>query len=197
MTTPSPIETQARALIDFVVKLKGDTSRGIPEDRGALAQLRGALADSTERQMRAWPVLARFGGIPTEDTHKAEVVRTVAGLLAMGRLKHSAGAGSFGSACRSLLGDDERKSLYKPEQTGPVARRMQHMLAATRDEICPRVAQLGRRIEKEGEKLDFVRLYEDLLRWSDSVKAHWANDFWSGAEQEETQEESKAEGKNE
>jgi CRISPR type I-E-associated protein CasB/Cse2 len=178
MTTPHITETKDRALLNFVQGLKRD------DDRGNLALLRGALTDSAERQMRAWRVLARFGGIPTDDTHKAEVVRTVAGLLAMPRLSHAAGAKSFGHACRQLLGDEERKSLNKPEQPGPVARRVQHLLAATRVEVCERVRQLGRRLDRADAEVDFNRLYSDLLCWSDRAKAHWAADFWGATEEE-------------
>src|SRR3982750_42271 len=103
MTTTN--ETKDLAVLSFVQKLKDD------DDRGTLALLRGALTDSAERQMRAWRVLARFGGIPTDDPHVAEVVRTVAGLLALPGLRHAPDGKSFGYACRELLGDEERRSL--------------------------------------------------------------------------------------
>ena len=86
-------ETKDRALLTFVQKLKEN------DDRGTLALLRGALSNSGERQMRAWRVLARFGGIPTDDPHMAEVVRTVAGLLALPGLRHLSNGQSFGDAC--------------------------------------------------------------------------------------------------
>ena len=175
------------ALVGFVQRLKPTDDKDHTEDRGTLALLRGALADSPERQMRAWRVLARFGGIPAEgDFHRAEVVRIVAGLLAMNGLRHAPGGGSFGAACLRLLGDDERKSLHKPEQPGPVGQRMQNLLAASRDEICERVRQLGRRLErvKGGVALDFNRLHEDLRFWSDRTKAKWASDFWGANEEE-------------
>jgi CRISPR type I-E-associated protein CasB/Cse2 len=174
-------EPKDRALLTFVQKLKET------DDRGTLALLRGALSDSGERQMRAWRVLARFGGIPADDPHIAEVVRTVAGLLALPGLRHVSNGNSFGQACRSLLSDDEFKSLHKSEQPGPVARRMQHLLAATRGEVCDRVRQLGRRLDHAdgAPSLDFNRLYSDLIFWSDRAKAQWAADFWGAAEDEE------------
>lgn len=174
-------ETKDRALLTFVQKLKEN------DDRGTLALLRGALSNSGERQMRAWRVLARFGGIPTDDPHMAEVVRTVAGLLALPGLRHLSNGQSFGHACRSLLSDDEFKSLHKTEQPGPAAQRMQHLLAATRGEVCDRVRQLGRRLERADRvpTLDFNRLYSDLLYWSEGKKAQWAADFWGVAEEAE------------
>ncbi len=174
MNTDNP-ESNEPAVISFVRDLKQR------DDRGTLSLLRGALSDSEEKQIRAWRVIARFGGIPQQDPHKAEVVRTVAGLLAMPKLSHSTSGKSFGHACLRLLGEDERKSLHKPEQPGPIARRLQHLLAASRSEVCGRVRQLGRRLEREESSLDFAQLYSDLLYWGDGKKAAWALAFW-GAE---------------
>ena len=167
--------TYEPAVLDFVSGLKKR------DDRGTLALLRGALSDSEEKQIRAWRVLARFGGIPQEDPHKAEVVRTVAGLLAMPKLSDSRSGKTFGHACLRLLGDDERKSLHKADQPGPVARRVQHLLAASRSEVCERVRQVGRRLDTDENSLDFAQLYTDLFFWGDKVKARWALAFW-GAE---------------
>src|SRR5258708_20625053 len=144
------------ALIAFVHGLKER------DDRGTLALLRGALADSEEKQIRAWRVLARFGGIPQDDPHKAEVVRTVAGLMAMPNLNDVRSGNPFGHACLRLLSDDERKSLSKVEQPGPISRRMQHLLAASHSEVCARVSQLGRRLDREDGTVDFAQLYHDL-----------------------------------
>ncbi len=178
MNPSATAETDDLALVSFVLALKRD------DDRGTLALLRGALTDSGERQIRAWRVHARFGGIPSEDPHRAEGVRTVAGLLALPGLRHAPGAGSFGKACRKLLGDEERKSLHKADQPGPVSRRMQHLLAATRSEVCDRVRQLGRRLDNPGATLDFNHLHSDLLRWSDHAKARWGADFWGATDEE-------------
>lgn len=179
-------KTNEPAVISFVQNLK------LRDDRGTLALLRGALSDSEEKQMRAWRVLARFGGIPQEDPHKAEVIRTVAGLLAMPKLSHSSSKKPFGHACLRLLGDEERKNLHKAEEPGPISRRMQHLLAASRSEVCARVRQLGRRLDKEESSLDFAQLYTDLLYWEDKVKARWALSFW-GAEAEEIEPSTKKE----
>lgn len=173
-------EPKDLALVSFILARKRD------DDRATLALLRGALSDSGERQIRAWRVLARFGGIPSDDPHRAEVVRTVAGLLALPGLRHAPAAGSFGQACRRLLGDEERKSLDKAAQPGPVSRRMQYLLAASRREVCDRARPLGRRLDLVGATLDFNQLYSDLLRWSDHPKSRWAADFWGAVEEEES-----------
>ncbi|MEI7776630.1 MAG: type I-E CRISPR-associated protein Cse2/CasB, partial [Verrucomicrobiota bacterium] len=56
-----------------------------------------------------------------------------------------------------------------------------HLLASSRSEVCERVRQLGRRLDKEEGSLDFSLLFTDLLFWGDKVKARWALSFW-GAE---------------
>ena len=170
--TAPPSQRPDHALIKFLLELKA------ADDRGPLATLRGALSSLPERQRRAWRVLARFGGIPDRDVHWAEAVRTVAGLLAHPKMQHKRDGKSFGKACTALLGDDERKSLWKADQPGPVSRRVQHLLAASREEIGDRVCLLGRRLAVEGTSLDFSRLLDDLCYWGDKVKARWAADFW-------------------
>ena len=180
--------TYEPAVLDFVSGLKKR------DDRGTLALLRGALSDSEEKQIRAWRVLARFGGIPQEDPHKAEVVRTVAGLMAMPKLSDGRSGKTFGHACLRLVGAEEWKSLHKADQPGPVARRVQHLLAASRSEVGQRVRQLGRRLDKdEGSSLDFAQLYSDLIYWGDKSKARWALAFW-GAEADDAQSVTEKEG---
>ena len=173
-TIPAPPTAQKpkHDLIGFLLELKAD------DDRGTLAMLRGALSSQPDRQQRAWRVLARFDGIPDKDAHETEAVRTVAGLFAHAKMQHQRNEKSFGKACTALLSDDERKSLWKADQPGPVSRRVQHLLAASRDEICDRVCLLGRRLAVEGASLDFTRLLDDLRFWGDKAKARWAADFW-------------------
>lgn len=175
-----PGQKPDHALIAFLLELKAN------DDRGTLAMLRGALSSLPERQRRAWRVLARFGVIPADDSHEAETVRTVAGLFAHAKMQHQRNERSFGKACTELLGDDEQKSLWKADQPGPVSRRVQHLLAASREEVCDRVCLLGRRLAVEGASLDFSRLLNDLRFWNDKVKARWAADFWGADARDET-----------
>ena len=152
------------------------------DNRGALAKLRNALADSQQRQMPAWHILARFGGLQS-DNHKAEVIRTVAGLLALPNITHNENTGNFGKACTSMLSPEERKSLYNTSTLGPVTRRFQQLLTSNRDEICSRVNSIGRRLNSSKTEIDIIKLYSDLTYWSDKTKTQWASDFWSIPEQ--------------
>ena len=191
MKTLSAVKNNARAVSDFVTNLKPDENdHKKNEDRGTLALLRGGLCDSEGRRMRVWRVLARF--IPADDPHEADVVRNMAGLLALQYLHHEANEKSFGHACRWLLGDEELKSLSKPEQIGPVGRRVEHLLSATREEICDRVSRLGRRLDSahKNRSLDFIQLYTDLYYWQDhgeaKTKARWAAGFWGASDDDTT-----------
>ncbi|MCA1964028.1 MAG: type I-E CRISPR-associated protein Cse2/CasB [Prosthecobacter sp.] len=180
---PSALEKEEPGLIRFVRGLKDR------DDRGALATLRGALSNSEERQIRAYPLLAPFGGIPSGDAkqrYHADLVRILAGLMTLPNMHSERTGRNFGYSCRRLLGDEERKTLGKPEQPGPVGRRVMHLLAATREEVLDRVCSLARRIANAEGNIDFSMLYEDLRdwRWEGSTKAKWAASFW-GAEIEE------------
>lgn len=75
-----------------------------------MAALRCGLGES--REVRAWPVLARFCDLASpleKDKHACRVAKTVAGLFAA----HPApgGKGDMGALCLALCRDDERAGL--------------------------------------------------------------------------------------
>lgn len=188
MQTPpyQELHTRGEELIRYLSDLK------TADRRGPLATLRGSLSPGEEPRMRAWRLLARFGGIPSHpenrSLHLSDVVRLTAGLFAMPNLSHSPEAGNFGTTCRGLLSDDERKSLHKPESLGPVSRRLQHLLAADRREVGDRVLRLARRMSQNETKINFVALYEDLNFWGSHTKAKWAGAFWNSPTDEQEKE---------
>ena len=161
------------------------------DDRGSLALIRSGLSTSENHQAKAWRILAPFGGIPEGNGHRAEVVRTVAGLMSLPKLGTAATGKDFGHSCRRLLSEKERDSLYKADAPGPISRRMQHLLAASRDEICGRVSAIARRLANVDGNVDFDRLYRDLNNWGQAAKARWAASFWGGDDEESAGEESK------
>ncbi|MBU2102803.1 MAG: type I-E CRISPR-associated protein Cse2/CasB [Candidatus Omnitrophota bacterium] len=155
------------------------------DDRAALANLRCALRDKLKH--RAWPILARFGGIgdyAKEYDHHAKVVQTVAGLFAM----HPKGDsnGDFGLACRNLMRDDEK--LYDPKDVGPVGRRFQHLLSSKTEEVCDRAIRLALRMKAQDVPVNYDELFDGLLFWGDKIKAKWAGSFWSAPKMEEVAE---------
>lgn len=149
--------------------------RSQKENRGVMAQLRCALAPT--REQRAWPLLARFGGIGLE--HKHQVVRTIAGLYASHPLE---GNTAMGTLCLRLCSDSENP--WKDEAPGAVAKRVQHLLAAESHELCDRVVRLILRAKTQGIAVDYEQLERDLLDWDspsrrDRVRVEWAKQFWA------------------
>jgi len=171
-TVSSP-EDEARQFLSHLQRFRAD--------RGALAQLRCGLRPA--QQNRAWPLLARHGGVPRgEFDHHAAVVLTVAGLWAAD--PESRAPGDFGATCRVLASGDERKSLGDSGEVGPMARHFQRLLAAERHEICERVTGIGLRAVSQGVGIHPARLFVDLLVWGERVQERWARSFW-GSEAEE------------
>lgn len=155
------------------------------DDRATLVNLRCALRDKLKH--RAWPILARFGGIgdyTKEYDHHAKVIQTIAGLFAT-HSKETFTA-DFGSACRNLMRDDEK--LYDPKDVGPVSSRFQHLLSAEREEICDRAIRFVLRMKAQDIPVNYDELFDGLLFWGDKIKAKWAGSFWSAPKMEEVAE---------
>lgn len=154
------------------------------EDRGVMADLRCALVDG--KRHRAWPYLGRIGGIG--DSHAERAVQTIAGLYATH--PKPTDEGDFGTMCRKLLSDDERKKLDTAEGVGPITRRFQHVLAAEGEEIFDRVVRFVLRAKAEEISVNYAELFEKLRYWqwpdsADRVRADWARSFWAPTAEEE------------
>lgn len=155
------------ALLDFL--------RVRSNDRGVLADLRGALVDS--KRHRVWPILAAFGGVG--DDWRALCVQTVAGLYALH--PKEAQVGDLGTTCRALLSDDEHQKLYETREVGPLSRRFQHLLAADGDEVFGRVMRLVMRAKSDDVPVNYEQLLQDLKDWQykpEAVRVRWAKSFW-------------------
>ena len=157
MTTnqPDPKENAAR-LFTYLRQLKND--------RGAMADLRGAL--SPNRMARAWPLLARVGGIGNPR------IETVAGLFAYHPAETH--AGNIGTTCRSLAGGNNSFDG-----------RFRRLLSCDRDEICERLRPVVLAAKAKGVPLNYEELFIDLWYWGDKVKARWAREYWGATEGEE------------
>ncbi|MBQ9405639.1 MAG: type I-E CRISPR-associated protein Cse2/CasB [Desulfovibrio sp.] len=157
------------SLMEFLLKNR--------ENRGALAALRKGLTPATET--RAWPLLARFGGIG--QTPGARAVRTVAGLFA--HHPRSCDAGNMGDTCRALCGQDEHPwetvdGTGKAVPPGPMARKFAWLLAADTEEICGRVARVVFYAKSKDVPVNYAQLEKDLARWPRAREA-WAVAFWT------------------
>lgn len=135
----------------------------IREDRGAMADLRCAL--SPTRRPRAWPLLARVGGIGKPR------IETVAGLFAYH--PHEMQMGSLGTTCRQLAA-----------KNNSFEGRFRRLLLCDRDEVYKRVRPVILAARANEIRVNYEQLYVDLCYWGDRVKAAWARDYW-GAEGEQ------------
>ena len=145
---PSPKETAATVLAYL---------RQLRQDRGAMADLRGAL--NPARRARAWPLLARVGGID-QPIHE-----TVAGLFAYH--PDETQAGNLGTTCRRLAGENNSFDG-----------RFRRLLSCDRDEICERLRPVILAAKAKGIPVNYEELFADLVYWGDNVKARWAREFW-------------------
>ncbi len=150
---------RAKRLMDHLGKLKND--------RGAMADLRCAL--SPGKVARAWPLLARVGGIGNPR------VETVAGLFAYH--PQVTDTGNLGTTCRLLAADNNTFDG-----------RFRRLLSCDRDEICERLRPVVLAAKARGIPVNYERLFSDLHYWSDHVKASWAREYWGAPESEDSTE---------
>ncbi len=152
------------ALLEYLIKRK--------DDRGLMAMLRCALIES--KRHRAWPILGRFGAIG--NSHGAQTLQFIGGLFAT-HPENSENAGNIGKTCLGLCRQDERPD--KGEKPGPMAKRLQWLLAAEPEEIRERVLRIIQMAKTKGHPIDFEQLEKDLKFWGDDVKTRWAAAFWA------------------
>jgi CRISPR type I-E-associated protein CasB/Cse2 len=140
--------------------------RQLKNDRGAMADLRCALSPSPAKRARAWPLLARVGGIGDPR------IETVAGLFA--HHPEEAYDGNLGTTCRRLR---ERHESFDA--------RFQRLLSCDRDEICERLRPVVLAAKAKEIRVNYEELFADLCYWGDNVKARWAREYWGAPEEQE------------
>ena len=139
--------------------------RRLRNDRGAMADLRCALTPA--RRARAWPLLARIGGIDRP------IYETVAGLFAYHPDETS--RGNIGTTCHRLAGENTSFDG-----------RFRRLLSCERDELCERLRPVVLAARAKGIPVNYEELFADLFYWGDQVKARWAREYWGApAEAEE------------
>lgn len=138
--------------------------RKFRDDRGAMADLRCAL--SPAKRPRAWPLLARVGGIGNIR------METVAGLFAYH--PDETRTGNLGTTCRQLAAGN---SSFDG--------RFRRLLSCDRDEICERLRPVVLAAKAKGIPVNYEELFVDLWWWSDKRKERWAREYWRVAELEE------------
>lgn len=158
------IKKDAEKLVDFLESSKGD--------KGVMADIRAAASEKLA--YRAWPHIAKFGGI---NTPKAFAVRIISHMYSVFP-EHSGEAGNFGETVKKI--EASRKKGEKKDNDGDSDGRMRYLLAADRSEISKRLRKFcGFLKNVQGLKVNYVKLYEDLIYWSDTVKERWADSYYN------------------
>lgn len=139
--------------------------RQYKDDRGALANLRGALSEA--RRQRAWPLL---GGFP--DAIGSPAYETVAALWAADAESATEADSNLGDTLRRL--GTEHNSFES---------RFKRLLTCDQDEIAARIAPVVRAAQAKGLAISYARLLSDLLWWNDRVKIEWAKAFWEAPDE--------------
>jgi CRISPR system Cascade subunit CasB len=137
--------------------------RSLRNDRGAMANLRCALVPA--RRHRAWPLLARVGGIDDP------IAETVAALYAYH--PDETGKGNLGDTCRQLAGTHNSFDG-----------RFRRLLACDRDELCQRLRPIVLAAKAKGIPVNYHTLAEDLGWWGERVRIRWAQAFWAASAEE-------------
>jgi CRISPR type I-E-associated protein CasB/Cse2 len=135
--------------------------RSMKNDRGAMANLRGALRPA--QRHRAWPLLGPVGGIGNVR------YETVAAFYAY--QPDETRIGNLGTTCRLL--SSEHNSFDG---------RFRRLLTCDREEICERLAPVIFAAKAKGVPVNYEQLFVDLCYWSDKVKERWAREYWGGPE---------------
>ena len=138
--------------------------RRLKNDRGAMADLRCAL--NPAKLSRAWPLLARVGGIGNPR------IEAVAGMFAYH--PDETHTGNIGTNCRRLAAENNSFDG-----------RFRRLLSCDRDEICPRLRPVVLAAKAKGISINYEGLFADLCYWGDAVKVRWAQEYWSAPESEE------------
>jgi CRISPR type I-E-associated protein CasB/Cse2 len=160
-------QTFAESFVTYLQSMKGD--------RGKLATLRKGLIEN--QAQATWPLLSRF--LDFDSSYQIKALQTIAGLFA--HHPKNADSGNFGNLCHQLLDSEEEQKITDGE-SGPISRHFQYALAATGEEIFPRVRRLVLRAKKDEIPVNYIQLVKDLLGWhsykKDRIKFAWGKAFW-------------------
>ena len=146
-------------------------------DKGALANLRGALSDT--RRHRAWPLL---GGFKEDEAIGNPTYEIVAALWAHAKDESDEKVGNLGATLRVLGGKYDVKSGKFEHDS--FQGRFKRLLSCDKEDVTTHVAPVVRAAVAKGVGVDFPRLLSDLLWWGEKVKVEWAKAFWEVQEED-------------
>ena len=142
------------------------------DDRGVMADLRGAIIES--KRLKAVPWLARFGGIENK------AVQTIAACYALH--PQETGKGNFGATCLALVDDEERHKLHETGEPGRLTKRFMHLLEAEGEEVFDRVTKFVLRAKASDVPVNYEQLFSDLKYWTVDpvrIRERWAKSYWT------------------
>jgi len=141
--------------------------RSLREDRGAMANLRCALAPN--RRFRAWPLLARMGCIDNR------AIETVAGLFAFHPADES--IGNFGVTCRHIANHSNSR---REDGTSTFDHRFIRLLSCNQAELCLRLRPLVFTAKAREIPISYEELLRNLFGWdtNDWIRIRWAQAYW-------------------
>ena len=167
--------------IDRFLAWAADVAR--KDDRGALAELRRGLSDTTQDQ--AWEHLIPYcADFDTNESHRAVwcAVGGLAALLAPDGLISSEPWSNLGTTMRAIAkgdGTDEQKALKSFEPKFRRALSCGDMMS-----LCEFVIGIGRTAAAKGVPMNLKTLFWDLWNWNDldkreQIRLRWAKQyFW-------------------
>lgn len=158
------------------------TRRDGQPDRGALANLRRGLSETTRHL--AWPYLAQLGIEPDDEPG----VLTAA-LFAEFPDGHSKTAGNIGATWREVY---NKRRMRKQEPTDPEQLRFRRLIACDATELADQLLGIVRFAKNTGSgiPIDYDQLWWDLREWfgeieprkgQHPVKLRWACGFHQAA----------------
>lgn len=148
-------------------------------ERGALADLRRGLSETTEH--RAWPHLAN-AGCNLNDNRERLIWQTVAAGYAT--LEVHTKAGNLGATLRQLALGDRAGTRKTEEALKSFAGRFRRLLTCrTGPDVCAHLPGIFRAAKQKRVDIDFRQLYWDLSQWEDAqrqptVRVDWAAAYW-------------------
>ncbi|MCC7373381.1 MAG: type I-E CRISPR-associated protein Cse2/CasB [Verrucomicrobiales bacterium] len=176
--TTTTTEMSIQRLVDQLIRLSG-SPRGRPVDRGVLATLRAWSRSAS--QYRAYGTLADLfnrAGIGADGLD--DPIWTAIPTLYAWHQRHDLTIGGGFGKTLGLHAGAKRKSFDAHFRRLLACEKIEDLIG-----LLPRYVRRVGRPETKGTPIDFVLLYRDLRRWSQSpesaraVKVRWAGEYYA------------------
>ncbi|MFI3291726.1 MAG: type I-E CRISPR-associated protein Cse2/CasB [Opitutales bacterium] len=168
MKSIEQIESEATEFINFLNSVK--------DNNAIIADLRSAMNENLS--FKSFKHLAKYGGISKEGEYryKANVVRLIAYMFALSKGNYVNNSRNFGSVAMDTFKADGTKiaDIIKDKDA-----RFLKVISSDKYEIIERIRSFSSLINAKGVKVDYVKLYKDLILWSPHTREIWAESFYN------------------